>query len=273
MISILSLGAGVQSTTMALMYAHGELSPMPDAAVFADTGWEPAAIYRHLDWLMSDNVLPFPVYRVAKSSIRDDIVNKATSGKEAGLFAAVPFFTSSGGMGRRQCTKEYKLYPIRDESKRLYYEKTGADPRKRIPPGAIECLIGISTDEAARMKPASVKYMVNRWPLIEANMSRRDCLKWMAKHEYPTPTKSSCIGCPYHNDHHWRDMRDNDPEAWDDAVEVDRIIRKGGTLRGMKDSQFMHRSLVPLDEVDLRTHDERGQPDLFNEECEGMCGV
>ena len=46
----LSLGAGVQSTTMALMAAHGALTPMPDCAIFADTGWEPEAVYDHLDW-------------------------------------------------------------------------------------------------------------------------------------------------------------------------------------------------------------------------------
>ena len=40
---VLSLGAGVQSTTLALMAAHGEIGPMPDAAIFADTGWEPQA--------------------------------------------------------------------------------------------------------------------------------------------------------------------------------------------------------------------------------------
>ena len=35
---VLSLGAGVQSTTLALMAAHGEIGPMPDCAIFADTG-------------------------------------------------------------------------------------------------------------------------------------------------------------------------------------------------------------------------------------------
>jgi hypothetical protein len=35
----------------------------------------------------------------------------------------------------------------------------------------------------------------------------------------------------------------------------------------------MHASRKPLDEVDLRTDAEAGQPDLFNNECEGMCGV
>ena len=48
MLTIISLGAGVQSTTMALMAAHGEITPMPDCAIFADTGWEPKAVYDHL---------------------------------------------------------------------------------------------------------------------------------------------------------------------------------------------------------------------------------
>lgn len=45
---VLSLGAGVQSTTLALMAAHGAVGPTPDCAVFADTGCEPRAVYRHL---------------------------------------------------------------------------------------------------------------------------------------------------------------------------------------------------------------------------------
>jgi hypothetical protein len=44
-IRILSLGAGVQSTTLALMAAHGEIGPMPDCAIFADTQWEPRRVY------------------------------------------------------------------------------------------------------------------------------------------------------------------------------------------------------------------------------------
>src|SRR3546814_4416912 len=30
----------VQSTKLALMAAHGEVGPMPDCAIFADSGWE-----------------------------------------------------------------------------------------------------------------------------------------------------------------------------------------------------------------------------------------
>lgn len=58
---VLSLGAGVQSTALALMAAHGEIGPMPDYALFADTGNESRGTMETLAWLRSGNVLPFPV--------------------------------------------------------------------------------------------------------------------------------------------------------------------------------------------------------------------
>ena len=257
---ILSLGAGVQSTTLALMAARGEIDA-PSCAIFADTQWEPAAVYRHLDWLEAQ--LPFPVYRVTAGNLRADILAKTkTTGQR---FAAVPWFTLSpsgkGGMGRRQCTAEYKLAPIQRKAKEL-----GAT---RNTPATV--MLGISTDEAHRMKPSRVRYIVNTWPLIDARMSRRDCLRWLAERQYPTPPKSACIGCPFHSDAMWRDLRDSRPEEWADAVEIDRAIRK--PVRGLRGEQFMHAARVPLDQVDLRTHAERGQADLFGQECEGMCGT
>lgn len=265
---ILSLGAGVQSTTMALMAAHGELGPMPDCAMFADTGWEPQVVYEHLRWLSSPNVLPFPVRIVSAGNLRSDTIAKHTTMRSAGRFSAVPWWTSSGGMGRRQCTAHYKIEPLAKAQR----EMLGARPRQRLPRGAAEVWIGISTDEAARMKPARNRWQTNRWPLIEAGMSRWDCLRWLEKHGYPTPPKSACIGCPFRSNAEWRRLRDS-PQEWQDAIEVDRVIRDGGSLRGIRDQQFMHRSRKPLESADIRSDEERGQQNLFLNECEGMCGV
>ena len=266
MLRVISLGAGVQSTTLALMAAHGEIGPMPDCAIFADTGWEPKHVYAHLDWL--ETQLPFPVRRISGGNIRDNIITSTKT--TGGRFAAVPWFTSNGGMGRRQCTREYKINPIQKEQRRLL----GYAPRKRIPERSVEVWIGISVDEIQRMKDPLNKWQVNRWPLIEAGMSRKDCLRWMAERKYPEPPKSACIGCPFHSNAMWRDMRDNDPESWADAVAMDKALRAGGTARGMRHQQFMHRSLKPLDEVDLSTPAERGQVEFgFLQECDGMCGV
>lgn len=264
--NIISLGAGVQSSTMALMAAKGEITPMPDAAIFADTQWEPKKVYEWLDWL--EKQLPFPVYRVTKGSLREDAIRKQRSSE--GHFASVPWHIKmpdgSSAMGARQCTKDYKIVPLNKEKRRLL----GYAPRQRIPANSCITWIGISTDEAHRMKPSREAWSVNRWPLIEAGMSRWDCLRWMEKNGYPMPPKSSCIGCPYHSDMEWRAIK-ADPEAWADALEIDAIIR--APARGMRGEQFMHRSLKPLAEVDLRTAEEAGQISLWGEECEGMCGV
>lgn len=273
-VRVLSLGAGVQSTTLALMAAHGFIGPMPDCAIFADTGWEPAAVYEHLKWLSSPNVLPFPVYNVTAGNIREHTIAKTnTTGQR---FASVPWFVLSPkgkpGMGRRQCTKEYKLRPVQRKVVDLLNGKR--------PKGGAEVWVGISTDESWRMKPSRVQYIVNRHPLIEAGVSRRLCFDWLEERGYPVvrpenatldnpqwPPKSSCIGCPFHDDTQWRGLT---PSEFADAVVVDRAIRHQPGMRGQ---QFMHRSLKPLDQVDFSTAEERGQLNLFLNECEGMCGV
>jgi len=248
------------------MAARGEIGPMPDAAVFADTQWEPRKVYEWLDWI--ETQLPFPVIRVTAGSLRDSILAKQNSTGQR--FAAIPWFTrapdGSAGMGRRQCTREYKIDPINKAKRQLL----GYQPRQRIPAAACTTWIGISTDEASRMKPSRERWNVNRYPLIEAGMSRWHCLSWMASHGYPQPPKSSCIGCPYHSDEEWRAVK-ADPEAWADAVHIDRIIRK--PARGVRAEQFAHRSMKPLDEVDFTSAEENGQATLWDDECEGMCGV
>ena len=253
MLRVISLGAGVQSTTMALMAAHGELTPTPDAAIFADTGWEPKVVYEHLGRL--EKALPFPVHRVSAGNLRDQAMGRFAV-RTAKYYNDVPWFMANGKMGRRQCTTHFKIEPLARKQRELLGSR-----------GKVEVWIGISLDEAVRMRPAHRKWQTNRWPLIERQMTRRDCVKWLGERGWSAP-KSACIGCPYHSDGQWRDLRDNSPDEWADAVEVDLAIR---TQR--REPQFMHRQRVPLDEVDLSTAEEWGQGDLFNNECEGLCGV
>jgi hypothetical protein len=271
MIRILSLGAGVQSSTLALMIAHGELPPI-NAAIFADTQWEPKKVYAWLDWLESEVQRlphPFPIYRVTLGSLRDNVLLKQNP-TALGRFASVPWFTvnpdGSKGMGRRQCTAEYKLKPLRRKQREL----AGLAKYQRAKGVLVETLIGISTDEALRMKPSQDRWAVNVWPLIDANMSRQDCLQWFEAKGYPPPPKSSCIGCPFHNNAEWRLIK-QDPESWADALAIDAAIRE--PVRGLHARQFMHSKRIPLAEVDLSTSAEREAANQFVNECEGMCGV
>tara|TARA_R110002126_G_scaffold185860_1_gene334453 strand:+ start:3149 stop:3661 length:513 start_codon:yes stop_codon:yes gene_type:complete len=170
-------------------------------------------------------------------------------------------------MIRRQCTKDLKIVPIRPKVRELVSIAGKRSPNHPV----VEQCIGISFDEIVRMKMSMEPWQVNRFPLIEMGMTRRDCLRWLERHGYLTPPKSSCIGCPYHSDAMWRQMREEDQDAWDDAVAIDRLIRTG--FRNLRGKVFLHRSCVPLDEADLDTLADKGQLDLFADECDGMCGV
>ena len=241
----LSLGAGVQSTTLALLAEAGEL-PKPDVAIFADTGWEPADVYAHLDRL--EAALSFPVLRVSRGNLRTDSLDPDHR------YASVPYFVrnpdGSEGMGRRQCTSEYKLGPIRRKVRELL-GATAPDFR-RVPSGRVcEQWVGFSTDEvhrANRRKDSDgVRYLTTRYPLLELGMSRTDCERWLRLRGWGSTAKSACIGCPYHGNRQWRELRDQRPAEWADAVAFDEEIRKGGA-RGMPldGEAFLHRSRVPL---------------------------
>jgi len=267
MLHVVSLGAGVQSTTLVLLAKHGEVTPMPDAAVFADTQSEPRAVYEHLAWLIPE--LPFPVHTVTNGSLRAALL-ASVSNTRVTHFNRVPFFVSSGGMLHRQCTTTYKIKPIQ----RQLRDMLGIKPRARSPRDPVVTQwMGISTDEVTRTRPSKERWIRNRFPLIELGMSRWDCLQWMRAKGYPQPPKSSCTFCPYHDNALWRKLRDTAPEDFADAVRVDQAIRHGPSWQRNGSQWFVHRSCMPLDQVDLSTPEDLGQLTLFDEECSGMCGV
>ena len=51
---------------------------------------------------------------------------------------------------------------------------------------------------------------------------------------------------------------------------LDRLIRKG--TKKNTDEVFLHKDCLPIDQVNLEDKKD-DQIDLFNNECEGMCGI
>lgn len=166
------------------------------------------------------------------------------------------------GMGRRQCTSEYKLAPINRKVRELL--GAAAPDYRRVPKGRIaEQWIGFSTDEITRVSDNNgVSYVRKRYPLLELGMSREDCKRWLTARGWGDTAKSACIGCPYHGNAQWRDLRDNSPEEFADAVAFDAAIRRGGA-RGLplNGEAYLHRSRVPLSiaPIDKVTRRERAE--------------
>ncbi|MFF0740619.1 hypothetical protein ACFYVL_09470 [Streptomyces sp. NPDC004111] len=238
---------------MLALSAEGIL-PKVDYAIFADTGWEPAAVYAHLDRLEQEIAKPagIPVLRVSAGNIRNDALNPEKR------FASMPLHVlnkdGKPGMTRRQCTGEYKVKPI----KKTIRDLLGHPYPARIPKDVwVEQWIGISTDEFHRAKDSDVQYMRNRHPLItEMNWSRSDCTRYLSSIGLAETPKSSCLGCPFHGNAQWRNLRDSSPEEWQDVVEFDAAIRKGNaranaTGNPLLGEAFLHRSRVPLDQAPI----------------------
>jgi hypothetical protein len=263
------------------MVLHGEFPDHLDAAIFADTGWEPRAVYEHLNWLEKKaKESGIPVHRVSAGDLRQDLLD-AVAGKRKRI-ANPPFYVRNrdetgeydtpdrGGMLWRACTKEYKIDPIRRKIRVIAEEVAGS---ARLPGGLVEQWFGISFDEWRRMRQSDVAYIVNRYRLVDRRLTRLECIAWLRQHGYSVPPKSACLGCPYHSDATWRTMKRQRPEEWQATVAFDRAIRCG--IPGVKGEAFVHRSLLPLDLADLRTGVERWQLQLpgFDDECSGHCGV
>jgi 3'-phosphoadenosine 5'-phosphosulfate sulfotransferase (PAPS reductase)/FAD synthetase len=230
---VLSLGAGVQSTTVYLLAVADEIAPF-DRVIFADTGDEPAAVYDHLARLdpMQRNI--------------DVVTAGRLSDTVDGTYMPVPLY-QHGGMGRRQCTYQYKLRPIRARLRDLGFDD-------------VDLSVCISTDEYLRAKDSGLQWCRNVFPLLDLGWSRTDCLAYLAD-KWPEPVpRSACVYCPLKSDREWLDLRDHHPDDWAAAVDFDNKARRFG---------YVHRSERPLAEVVLRPEDA-GQLVL---ECEGMCGV
>jgi hypothetical protein len=279
---ILNLGAGVQSTTVYLMYLRGEIEPGIECAIFADTGEESASVYAHLEWLQSLGGPPIVVRTIGR--LGDDLTRGRNS--TGGRFASIPAFTAAiegakAGMVPRQCTKEYKIEVI---ERFLRRELLGLQRGQRVPKGtSIAQVYGISLDEAGRSIRIRSRLEDRAWltpefPLIDRMMTRGDCLNWLEAFGVPHEVqKSACVFCPFKSNAEWRRLRDTDSEGWARAVEVDVALRVEGAVVNRKLDQklYVHRSCVPLDKANLGDADPRQYHLGLNwvSECAGMCGV
>jgi hypothetical protein len=271
---LLSLGAGVQSSTAALMYERGELSPKPDAALFSDTEEEPDEVYRWLDWL--EQQLSYPVHRISRGNLKKAAltVRRTRDGERTYIRTAIPAHMTTdvgvrAGIGMRACTRDFKITVINAKARQML--GGGAQRGSEI---RVMMAIGISLDEVERMRPNPKKWIKSHWPLIDAGMSRADCQAWMERNGYPQPPRSACKFCPYRSDDHWLSLPANE---FAEAVQFEKDLQAAyAEASEVRSVPYLHESRVPLDLVKLRAgrvNMKAQQMNLFRNDCVGMCGV
>lgn len=267
MVSVLSFGAGVQSTAMLLMAVHGELD-LPEYVIFADTHQEPQYVYDHHDKMKTIAEEHGVTWIVVSAGDLGEIDLAAMAGEAKGVH--VPYFTQldgNKGMLARTCTRHFKIDPIR---KAIRSQILGLTRGQRSIT-EVNMMIGISFEERTRMTTPKEKWLKHQYPLVERHITRLMCEDWLKEAGYEIPRKSACVFCPYRSREQWREMKLQEPAEFRKAVEFDTAIRSNAA-KGFE--LFLLPTCEPLAEADLRNDQDRGQLLIsWNDECEGMCGM
>lgn len=243
-----SSGGGVQSAGIAALIVMGKLRP--DLGIIIDTEREQSTTWEYMDNVITPALatVDFKLTRVRKS----EYATVDLYGGADGDTLLMPVYTNqSGDVGKLPtfCSNEWKTRVVR--------RWATAQGCKQI-----DMWLGISADEKRRMKKSAGKWGY-RHPLIELGMNRGDCIELVRKMGWPTPPRSSCWQCPNHTQTEWRDIKENKPIDWQQAINFDRTMR-------LKDpNAFLHADCVPLEHADLS--EKNG---VLFEHCDsGLCFV
>lgn len=277
-----SFGGGVQSTALFLLIKNDPnrvmkaMGALPEMFFFADTGAEPKEVYDHIESISSlAGNTPIVICKKDGQTMEQVMLSKKGT-----RFIPIPAFTrdpATGkiGMIRRQCTREYKIAPLQKAMR----SAAGIKPRQVAPDNSIHSWIGISTDEAGRVKDSGCSSIINRYPLLEMGISREDCKKIIMGASM-RPVKSRCYFCPYIGD--WDQFKKDHPASFEKAILMDYAIRDSKQA-GVLQPAYLQRSCIPLDgvsdrlpgplELAMAISPDQWEDQMLEEECDGICGL
>ena len=108
----------------------------------------------------------------------------------------------------RSCTDKWKRRP-----QRRYFKAKGEPYR---------LLFGFDADEKSRAKiDSSLKKVSFEYPLIDAGLKRRDCVRLIRESGFEVPVKSDCFFCPFHSKERWWGLARDNPDLFWKAVALE----------------------------------------------------
>lgn len=234
MTRVFSFGGGVQSHAVLVLQTRGELAQPFDYFVFANVGADsenPAT----LDYIETvtrpfaeQHGLSFvevhPPQTLYSAIMRDS------------KSIVIPAYTRrNGGRLHRNCTVDFKVKVIARWIREQGYARA-------------EIGLGISLDEFERARDMQwyTEDGIDKrreYPLIDARLTRSDCLQIIASAGLPEPEKSSCYFCPFRRRGEWIELKKQEPDLFKRAVAVDERLRGKAVAT---QPAYLHPDGVPL---------------------------
>jgi len=247
---ILSFGAGMQSTALALMSCENAIKGLPihplvpvyDIVVFCDLGMEPPWVMKQVEFTriaceragIQFKVLDAPLYQ----DFMDNFGERRT--------ISIPWWTLSedGHKSKmpRNCTIDYKVNVI---SKYVRWEVLGYRKGQRLrdeDKKAHEMHMGFGYEEQQRCKESPNPMFVNRFPLVDMKLVRADNYAYI-RDVWGLETKASaCTFCPFHRNYFFQHLKDHQPVEYERLLGVDNLLRDKNPKPPMDSDLFISRS-------------------------------
>lgn len=246
---ILSCGAGMQSTALALMSCENKRDgikykevPIYDAIIYCDLGHEPQWVYKQVNFIKEKcEVAKIPFYILNTHLYQDYIDN---FGKKR--VVSIPFWTidENGKKGKmmRNCTLDYKINEIIKFVRRNILQYKKGQRTKKEDLKAHEMHLGFSCEEQKRCKDNPHKMFVNKFPLVEMGLSRADNYKYILEVWGLDTKASACNICPFHTNYFFQYLRDNYKEDYQELIKFDELLEKGQPNTKIKSKLYISKS-------------------------------
>lgn len=216
--NIVSYGGGTNSTAMLIgMHERGE---RPDWITFADTGSEQEYTYKHMEkvnaWCAD---VGFPSITVVRPT-QPQMVIDGSLFNECVRLGRLP----SKAYGNGSCSMKWKVEP-QNKFNRALADSSGIEMSE------ITRLIGYDAGERHRYERAILlqdkQPCKQRFPLIEWDWDRDDCVLAILRAGLPLPGKSSCVMCPSMKKPEILELRKNYPKTFESVLEMERRAMAG----------------------------------------------
>jgi 3'-phosphoadenosine 5'-phosphosulfate sulfotransferase (PAPS reductase)/FAD synthetase len=260
MLTVLSFGAGQDSTTLLYKYIHDvdfrkKYAPEDFIVVCADTGDEHIETYRHIEDVKKLCVR----FKVEFFHITPNM------GFHSGSWQSLRgFYDLKKAVGSKSfpktCTDRLKIQPIYKflESwigKKYSLEtgrKKGFYKYNKKFGSKIKIMLGIAHgEEKRRIDPSKItekwrkENIENLYPLIDLKMGRAECIKYIKKLNYKVPVPSNCILCPFMSEIELVWMYRNIPKDYQDWVRIEKNKINNNLNKGEKNLGVWGKKLLP----------------------------
>lgn len=269
---ILSFGAGMQSTALALMSCENAihktpvhpLVPIYDAVIICDLGLEPHWVKDQMEFTRRACESAGIFFKVLDTPLYQDFMKNFGERRTV----SIPWWTlrDDGHKSKmpRNCTIDYKVNEI---TKFIRHELLGYRKFQRLKQEDIkahEMHMGFSLEEQRRCHENPHKLFVNKFPLVEMGMVRADCYKYILEVWGLDTKASACAFCPFHRNYFFQYLKKNEIETYSELLKMDELLRDKNPKPPMDSDLFISRSRKRL--VDLTPED------CNDAECFEYCG-